>query len=230
MTGYRDIVVPAGDKALLDRLQFNAVIRSHGDAHYDEVLEGLGLGRRSKRLRVRIGLARLLRQWCAERFGQEGLQAMWSAWKAERLRAGRDLFAVREVATKWVVSRGGSSEDGLAWWAYLWARKDAHLHQYACNIRRRAEHQRDALYRAEAIKLATRYTELVTASTLLSGMKRKPDADQESDGFKHLRGLRQAVAPGRCREILREVFGARDRKSTRLNSSHIPLSRMPSSA
>ena len=35
--------------------------------------------------------------------------------------------------------------------------------------------------------------------------------------------LRVAVQPGGC-------SGLRDRKSTRLNSSHIPLSRMPSSA
>ena len=31
-------------------------------------------------------------------------------------------------------------------------------------------------------------------------------------------------------DILTEVYGYSDRKSTRLNSSHIPLSRMPSSA
>ena len=30
--------------------------------------------------------------------------------------------------------------------------------------------------------------------------------------------------------VLTDVMGATDRKSTRLNSSHIPLSRMPSSA
>ena len=31
-------------------------------------------------------------------------------------------------------------------------------------------------------------------------------------------------------EFPRELYGKADRKSTRLNSSHIPLSRMPSSA
>ena len=35
------------------------------------------------------------------------------------------------------------------------------------------------------------------------------------------------VLPG---NVGRKVLGALDRKSTRLNSSHIPLSRMPSSA
>ena len=35
------------------------------------------------------------------------------------------------------------------------------------------------------------------------------------------------IAMNRCRDALRKK---RDRKSTRLNSSHIPLSRMPSSA
>ena len=42
------------------------------------------------------------------------------------------------------------------------------------------------------------------------------------DGFGHI-SVRNPANPQR-------FFIARDRKSTRLNSSHIPLSRMPSSA
>ena len=43
----------------------------------------------------------------------------------------------------------------------------------------------------------------------------------------------QAVPPGRLLRVplgRRDTLGLVDRKSTRLNSSHIPLSRMPSSA
>ena len=42
--------------------------------------------------------------------------------------------------------------------------------------------------------------------------------------------VRQAVFPSRGHKSLEEIIGNLDRKSTRLNSSHIPLSRMPSSA
>ena len=41
-----------------------------------------------------------------------------------------------------------------------------------------------------------------------------------------------AIGKGAQQEILEQIkmVGVKDRKSTRLNSSHIPLSRMPSSA
>ncbi len=43
-------------------------------------------------------------------------------------------------------------------------------------------------------------------------------------------GSRVAAGPPTCETRAAEVFQSLDRKSTRLNSSHIPLSRMPSSA
>ena len=57
-----------------------------------------------------------------------------------------------------------------------------------------------------------------------------------STWIEHLREYEEIIDPVGLREVLEDVDIVeltdewRDRKSTRLNSSHIPLSRMPSSA
>ena len=54
-------------------------------------------------------------------------------------------------------------------------------------------------------------------------------ASGEIPGFMHLYIGEEAVAVGACAALKTSDY-ITDRKSTRLNSSHIPLSRMPSSA
>ena len=59
-------------------------------------------------------------------------------------------------------------------------------------------------------------------------------AEQQVEGFSLVQygddGRKKWELCGRSAEVLDDDIRIRDRKSTRLNSSHIPLSRMPSSA
>ena len=56
-----------------------------------------------------------------------------------------------------------------------------------------------------------------------------PRIDEESRGYWEALG-RHELYFQRCRDCGTKRFPPRDRKSTRLNSSHIQKSRMPSSA
>lgn len=221
-----EVVLP---RRIFDRLQYPAVLYGHADKHYDDVRRVLSLWcqlsgnqlthwRRQWRNkpvknqseRTRISLARLCEDWCAhEHGGNDAVRELWLAWKAHRLSRNRDLFALLPVTTKWARARGLNNQQALSFWCYLWSRKDKHLRQYAADLRRRAEAQRGAFYRNEAIRLSTQFDSLVTDDTRLSEQKRKPKVEQESDEFRHMREMRQGVAPGRCREIFREVFGPR---------------------
>lgn len=228
VNGYA-IVLP---RRTVDRLQFQDKLRSRADLHYDDlrrVLSALGMIPRRYRgnqgARMRRELCRSLVKWATHEFGGHGeLRRAWARWRQERLgwqkrtgnrssklRAKRDLFCSLPEASRWARTMSWSAGQRLSFWCYLWVEKDKHLRQYAEDIRERAECERDAFYRREAIRLATQYETLVTDDTRLSEQKRKPGTEVESDEFRRLREIRHHVAPGRCREIMREVFGSRHR-------------------
>ena len=56
------------------------------------------------------------------------------------------------------------------------------------------------------------------------------DAQDLLDKYKYKNEIKELIIKNAIRDIQLRILKAGDRKSTRLNSSHIPLSRMPSSA
>ena len=103
-----------------------------------------------------------------------------------------------------------------ALWCYVWARKDEHLQQLAVDLKRRAEHMRDAHFRREAIRIATLYASVTVDGYKISALKALPPLTMPGDvPREQAQHNAQAAAPGRFREILREVMGPRCTPSER---------------
>src|SRR5690606_4906290 len=94
----------------------------------------------------------------------------------------------------------------LAWWCYLWARKEEHLQEYAAHQRRRSRNQRDELFRREAIRIATQFKEVTIDELDLAQLAKRPGTE-ETDQWSRSRRARQLVAPGKFKQILIEVMG-----------------------
>lgn len=225
------VVLP---KRLVERLDYPAVLRGHADAHVDEVMRVISLwthmggnkliGRRpskqhkrdakrtgkSRQETVRIGLRLLCTKWANQTLGQERLTKLWHLWRAHRLMSKRDLFPVLGDIRPWFGKQKLGSRDGnecIAFWLFLWTLKDKHLRQMAGNMREGAEHARDAIFRQAAIDLSKVYGEFVHFDQKLAEEKKAPEVEEESNEFQRVRTLRQNVAPGRCRELFKDVFG-----------------------
>lgn len=218
-----EVVLPA---RIAERLAYPAVLRSHADTHFDEVKEVLKKAFHVKQLsnseNTRLNLRGSCIQWAQHVYGNEHLTEIWQDWKAERLSSGRDLFPRLGTCSRWMAQRGAKSgAERLAFWLFLWVLKDRHLRRSAGHMRDRSEHQRDAKYREAALDLRAKFSDLVCDSSNLSQQKRRPRVEDESNEYQRLRTLRQNAAPGRCRELLKEVFGPRA-KSEKLGGDESP--------
>lgn len=202
-----ELVLP---ERLVDKLELSRTLRGHRDEHYDTILEFLELGRLSKSARTRHGLRALILAWATDHIEASRAHDLWGCWLRER--PGGDLFTTWHVTAPWCSEAGLTPTEARAFYALTWARKDQHLEQYNTDVRRRAERWRDAIFRREAIRLATQYHTLVDDDRDLSRAKELPDVLAEENAWQRLRTIRQNVAPGRCREIFREVFHGRHRE------------------
>jgi len=151
------------------------------------------------------------REYAAWACGEERLHALWQSWKADRKARGEDLYARPWLVRRWLARAGIEDQEAVVgFWAYCWVRKDEHLCQYAIDSQRRFENRRDALFRREAIRIATDYAEVTVDNYRISDMKELPvltlPGDPPRDQAQH---NAQAAAPGRFREILAEVMGPR---------------------
>lgn len=160
--------------------------------------------------RTRDAFVKAVRNWAREIIGADRIEQLWSTWKRDRVAAGQDLFVRLNVASRWARSNDlPRPEQRVAWWFETWGRKERHLRQYAAFQRCRAQRQRDAFYRKEAIRLATKYGELITDNSKMNEMAKRAAPDEEEKLHEQARRNRQAMAPGRLREIMREIFGSR---------------------
>lgn len=220
-TGVRVASWPAGElevpTAMLARAQRVERLLSHADTHYNHVVRVLALFLRGRGMRwdhlrparARHQLRAVLVAWAEHHFGAPGVKLLWKRWREERLAAGRDLFCALREADR--ALRTVSPEARLAWWCYLWTRKDAHLRQWAADAQRRFENARDAHYRAAAIKLATTFETITIDNYSITDVRLRPKpvslpGDEINETAQH---NGQLAAPGRFREILLEVMGKR---------------------
>jgi hypothetical protein len=129
----------------------------------------------------------------------------WRGWVVDRKSRNLNLYAPLCIVRATMPDR-----EAVAWWAYLWARKTKHLEQLIADERRRFVHRRDAHYRAEAIRLATRYARLTIDDFSIAELKELPPLTMPGEGVRTLsQSQLQAAAPGRFRELLLEVMGPR---------------------
>lgn len=211
-----EVVLP---QDIAERLDYPTVLRSHADTHYDKVRRVLSLYCRmagSTKLQLlesnsearRIQLRNLCDAWATYVYGERRLSVLWQEWKIQRISSDKDLFAHPSDVTRWIGKKGAkTSGERLAFWCFLWARKDKHLRVWAGQQRDRAEKQRDAVYRDAAIVLSQRFENLVLDGTRLDRQKKRPKTEKESNEMQRMRTVRQNAAPGRCRELFKEVAG-----------------------
>lgn len=219
-----EVVAP---KTILDQGEHAPLIRGFADKHFDDVKRAVRLWMRRGPNRIQrwdhlVGDARRIqfRRTCAAfatfRLGGR-LGELWKAWRAERLGAKRDLFAHLRVADRWMRARGFSSQDDrMAWWLFLWAKKDAHLRQYAADSLQRFAARRDAHYRRIAIRLATQFETMTVDKFDVAGLRTLPDLSLPGQVVNETAQHNAALAaPGRFREILLDVMGPRCTKCER---------------
>jgi hypothetical protein len=133
------------------------------------------------------------------------VQKRWTTWRTRRKAKKLDLYATTEELRFHMTPR-----EAYAWWCFLWARKDAHLEQYAADMRRKFPNQRDALYRAEAIRIATEYASVTIDSYKIDELKKLDPITLPGEGVRDMaQSQLQDAAPGRFREILLDVMGPR---------------------
>jgi hypothetical protein len=193
----------------------------HADRHYKALLHTYALwlhgrGMRWDRMRKgedRARVREVLRKFAEFHLGgADGVRALWDAWRIECIRKQRDLFTTLTLASRWLHRRGYHSTGArMAWWSYLWVRKDVHLQQWSADLRKKFNNTRDALFRTTAIVLATEFETIAIDSYNIAALKMRPapftrPGEAPNETAQH---NVQLVAPGRFREILLEVMGSR---------------------
>jgi hypothetical protein len=154
--------------------------------------------------RGRADLRRWAEAWALFVLGN--VQERWTAWRIVRKQSGLDLYA----SPNELRAGTGSAREAFAWWCYLWARKDAHLEQYAVDSRRRFVNRRDAHYRMEAIRIATEYESVTVDDYKIDALKKLEPLTMPGSGVRDMaQSQLQDAAPGRFREILIDVMGPR---------------------
>lgn len=161
--------------------------------------------------RSRVQLRHVCIAYADWALGEERRRALWREWRAERLARGEDFYVRPWLLRRWLSRQGVEDQDAIVgFWAYLWARKDEHLCQYAVDSRRRFVNRRDAFYRGEAIRIATEFDRVTVDSYKISALKELPSLTMPGDGVRdQAQSQAQSAAPGRFREILLEVMGPR---------------------
>lgn len=137
--------------------------------------------------------------------GDEAVLERWRLWREQRNERGEDIYAPLSV-----LRRTMEPEPALAWWCFLWARKDRHLERLAKDSLRRFANRRDAHYRREAIRIATRFESVTIDNYSIAKLKELEPLTLPGTGVRDLAQWQlHAAAPGRFREILLEVMGPR---------------------
>lgn len=227
-----EVVLPL---SILEQGEHSAVLRGHADEHFYTAKRTLKLwvSRGPNRLlywdrivgaHQRITFRNLCTEFAIARFGEPLLRRLWTQWRNYRLGAGRDLFAYLRTADRWIRQQGyAAQEDRLAFWLYLWARKDAHLRQYSADSLGRFEARRHEFYRLEAIRIATQFETVTVDKYSIAELKKLPEIKMPNDRVnERAQHNLQLAAPGQFREILREVMGDRCKPSERSGADETP--------
>jgi hypothetical protein len=171
---------------------------------------------RMESLFARAALRRVCEQYATHVLGD--VRDRWRTWVRDRKARGEDLYAPMQALRVTLAPR-----EAFAWWCYLWARKTAHLEQFAADVGRQFVNRRDAHYRAEAIRLATEFSSLTVDDYSIAKLKELEPLTLPGTGVRDLAQWQlHASAPGRFREILLEVLGPRGAKCERPGAMQLP--------
>lgn len=169
--------------------------------------------------RHRAWLRRQCEGYAQHVLGDEAVRVRWREWQRDRRARGVDLYAsIRELRATM------PGPEVFAWWCWIWARKDHHLEQLASDSRRRFQNRRDAHYRAEAIRISTRFERVSVDNYSIAKLKELEPLTMPGTGVRELgQSQLHAAAPGRFREILLEVMGPRGSSCERPSDAKNPL-------
>jgi len=227
-----DAVVEVPER-MLARAEHAEELTAFASNHYNQVKHVLALWLRGQEMRWdrmqkdadRLKLRAILVAWAEHTLGgPDGVRKLWGRWKHARLDARCDLFASVGLSRRWLrgMQPRSTTHAALAWWCYTWTRKDAHLRQWAADDRVRFERQRDALFRSEAIRLATQHETLSVDAYSIAAMTERPDTESGEAANMTAQHNAHLAAPGRFREILIDVMGSRCTPRERLGAADVP--------
>lgn len=221
--GVRVALWPTGDLVvpheMLLRADRSDRLKGHADDHFESVKRlckrwlALGPNRITHWERIigdrkRFEVRKVCQAFAELHFG-DALKSLWRTWVESK---PRDLFPTLTQADRWIRVRGYHEQASrLAWWLYLWLRKDQHLRQWSADARVRFENARDALFRDTAIRLSTQFETVTVDDYDIAELKKHPmpltlPGEAVNKTSQH---NAQYAAPGRFRELLREVMGSR---------------------
>lgn len=144
--------------------------------------------------------------------GRGNLLRLWREWVRDRKSRGEDLYSSSwRVHREWLRARGiHGQEEHVAFAAYTWARKDAHLLEVYKNLRRKFENVRNDFFRREARRIASEYESITVDNYAIATLRELPSLTMSGDAPREQsQHNAHAVAPGRFREVLRSVMGDR---------------------
>jgi len=147
-------------------------------------------------------------RWSRELVGDERLLALAKEWRLERLRRGADQLAPFEEIIAWLTEHGVKSEDErVAMYMEIWRRKNAHLYDWECAQRRKAQQARKYLYRNWARELSKSYDTIVLEDFDLRRFARKALPEETEEQTNRMRFLARSAAPAEFRMAIVEAMG-----------------------
>lgn len=155
-------------------------------------------------------LRRVCKDYASHQFG-ERLRDLWVAWRNDRLSRGEDLYAAPWLMRRWLRDRGvTASHARMAFWCYVWARKDEHMQAYASAETRRAINRRTELFRREARRIASEFASVTVDSYTIAALRKLPPITLPGERPREIsQHNATAAAPGEFREVLLAVMGPR---------------------
>lgn len=205
-----EVLVPPGVVSSMGQAR---TLKSYADTHYSEALKYLRkllfltpgarlphwewMASDRKRLRLRDNWE----QWARQLLGDK-LKPLWGDWRAKR--ASTDLYCRPQYLKH---HTDLSPSERVAFWFFIWAKKDRHLREWEAEARRHGEAARDEVFRKAAIRLATQYQTMVHDGLPIAELAKLAEVDERNVLNPEARAQRVVSAPGRFREVLIETFG-----------------------
>ena len=213
-----DVVVPT---AILDQHDHANAIGAASDRHWNTAKKLLrrimrhGPHRLTAWHRMLSDRARQMMREACDGYARyvlgDGAKSLWVEWVQDRKSRGEDLYCMPRLMQAWLARRLiVTVEARLAFWCLAWAKKDAHLCQFAIESERRFGHRRDAFMRTTAIRIATEFSSITVDDYNIAALKKLDPLTMPGEMVRdRAQAQLHSAAPGRFREILREVMGPR---------------------
>lgn len=151
-------------------------------------------------------LVRVARRFETELTDEGELGKLWHTWKVHRFQRGKDLYDSRETVTAFAEERGLAGLKAMAFWLFVWLKKNDHLYNWEASERNRALGYRKDLYRNWAVGLAREYQTLLIEKFDLREVAERPRPEDNQDHVQAAARARTHAAPSELRSALLAAF------------------------